>query len=311
MTDDPTPAEDEELLSLLVNDPAAAAARAAADPEVSRRLERLRNELTGLRAAADSVLGNLLPGASRVGAVGRYTVVGERSGRGGPEKAYRALHPTEDVEVMLLVAATPVPPHAAERARLAAEGRLLAEVEHPNVARVFELSFDAEERPFLAQEFVTGPDLAEVATTLRPDPRQVAAWVAAVARGLAEAHRRGVVHGAVAARAIVLDERDRPRLIDLGLVRLRGGDIEPPTALADIRALGGVLKGLLAEPVPPPLAAVVQKALADGYPNADELAADLEAYAEGPRRTLRRAAWAAVAVGALLIAAALWLWLGR
>jgi tRNA A-37 threonylcarbamoyl transferase component Bud32 len=204
------------------------------------RLRQLRAEVTRLRRLAPiaprqaGVTGSTLekttahfPAASEAPprdrshpqAVGRYMVVQEL-GEGGQAQVYRAVHPTlgRQVVVKLALHATRDDPGARER--LLTEGRVLAGLEHPNVARVFDLDFH-EGRPFLVMEYVPGRDLEQYARQQRPGPREAAVLVAKLARALAAAHRQGVLHLDVKPRNVLVDEAGEPRLIDFGMARLR------------------------------------------------------------------------------------------
>src|SRR5262249_39835795 len=106
------------------------------------------------------------------------------------------------------------------REPLVAEGRLLAELDHPNLARVYDLDFH-QDRAFLVMEYVRGRSLDQYAKQEPLTPPRAAGLVAQGARALALLHRRGVLHLDIKPRNIVMDEAGRPRLIDFGLARLR------------------------------------------------------------------------------------------
>jgi len=109
---------------------------------------------------------------------------------------------------------------ARDRDRTVAEGRILAELDHPNLARVYDLDFD-HDRPFLVMEYVRGRNLRQVAEQQPFGPRQAASLIAKVARALAPAHARGVIHLDVKPDNIVIDEAGQPRLIDFGIARIQ------------------------------------------------------------------------------------------
>lgn len=270
---------DDALLSVFLGDPVDEAAPAHLSECLScqRRLERLRSAISDLRQAATwettpySPAATPLPDARepaspRPSAIGKYIVVGELDA-GGQARVYRALHPALGKDVAIKWGRKPASLETADQDRLVAEGRLLAELDHPNLARVFDLDFH-EGHPFLAMEYVRGRDLYKSTRQERPTPRQAARIVAAVARAVAEAHRRGITHQDITPRNIILGEDDRPRLIDFGLARLRRawsesaeepiggtpGFMAPEQARgeaaaigpsSDIFALGGVLYYLL------------------------------------------------------------------
>ena len=78
-----------------------------------------------------------------------------------------------------------------------------------------------EGRPFLVMDYVPGLNLGQYAAQRRPDARRAAALVADLARTVAFLHRRGIIHQDIKPRNILIDESDRPRLIDFGQAQLR------------------------------------------------------------------------------------------
>ena len=151
--------------------------------------------------------------------IGRYAVIAEL-GRGGQAVVYRAVHPALNKDVVIKLSRAPWKGDSAERDRLLAEGRLLAELEHPGLARVFDLDFYLG-RPFLVLEYVRGRNLDQQRRTAALPVSESIRVVAQVARSLAAVHRQGIVHRDVTPRNIMLDEQGQPRLIDFGLAHWR------------------------------------------------------------------------------------------
>jgi hypothetical protein len=107
----------------------------------------------------------------------------------------------------------------------------------------------------LVTRWVGGGNLA---TALPLGPTRVLAVARALAASLAELHRRGLVHGAVAPEHVLLDG-DRPVLCGFGGARLPGDD-DGPSADEDVTALLALLDGLVGDdrgPLPDRLRAVV------------------------------------------------------
>lgn len=151
--------------------------------------------------------------------LGRYLLV-SKLGSGGQADVYKAIHPELQKEVVVKVGKprSENDPLAADR--LVSEGRLLAQLEHPHLARVFDLDY-AGEQPMLVMEFVRGCTLSQWAPIHRPTPRAAAQLVTKVAQAAAVAHARGIIHRDIKPSNIVVDEAGQPRLIDFGLSHLQ------------------------------------------------------------------------------------------
>ncbi|MFI6596780.1 serine/threonine protein kinase [Nonomuraea sp. NPDC050536] len=117
---------------------------------------------------------------------------------------------------------------------LAERVRAVAKVVHPNVAMVLDVG-DAEGKPFLVVEFLTGESLGEELASGGPLPIVEACdLIGQAAAGLDAAHREGVVHGRV--------DLETFRRAGSGVLKVVGFALEDPglEAADDLRALGRV-----------------------------------------------------------------------
>ncbi|MGO9467946.1 MAG: serine/threonine-protein kinase, partial [Isosphaeraceae bacterium] len=201
--------------------------------------------------------------------IGKYLVVGQFP-RSGQAEVFRVVHPQLHRDLVLKLALKPIGEDG--RSEIIADGKVLAELEHPNIVRLHDLDFH-EGRPYLVMEYVRGRDLAQFAREERLTPRRAAALVAEVAGAVAFAHRRGIVHQDIKPRNILIDEAGRPRVIDFGLAwqqdawsgssaQSEGGtfaymapeqarvDLNRVRPLSDVFALGAVLYFLLTRKAP-------------------------------------------------------------
>ena len=157
------------------------------------------------------------PEAPLPAAIGKYLVVG-RFPHSGQAEVFRVVHPQFQQERVLKLAKEAVGPDG--RSEIVEEGKIMSELEHPHLVRVYDLDFLGD-RPYLVMEFIRGRNLEQFAAEDHVRPRRAAALVAKVAAAAAFAHRRGIVHRDIKPKNILVDEAGEPRLIDFGMARLR------------------------------------------------------------------------------------------
>ncbi len=149
---------------------------------------------------------------------GRYRLV-ELLGEGGMATIFRAVDTQlgRDVAVKLLRPEYLRDPDFSSRFRQEAQNA--ASLNHPNVVSVYDYGEDPD-GPYIVMEFVDGEDLA---TILRRNgslpPPQAARIAAAVARALAAAHARGIVHRDVKPGNVLIGRDGRVKVVDFGIAR--------------------------------------------------------------------------------------------
>lgn len=179
---------------------------------LEQELDRVWAHVDSCTRCADVVahLG-ALTGPSRCG---RYELQ-ETLGAGGMGVVYAAWDP----QLRRRVAVKLVRPDAEDpnaHARILREARALARISHPNVVAVHDVGEEGGQI-YLATELVEGETL--VTWQRGKAPRQlVEAWLQ-VARGLAAAHREGVVHRDIKPANCLVDREGRVRIGDFGLAR--------------------------------------------------------------------------------------------
>jgi predicted Ser/Thr protein kinase len=183
-----------------------------------RRLDILRSDLDALRSVIPAGPASAPGPARRPAVIGKYLVVGTL-GAGGQAEVFLAVHPTLDKELVVKLG-RPVGRLSEARPLLVAEGKLLARLDHPGLARVYDLDFH-DDRPFLVMEYVRGQTLWQYGDGRPVSPRRAAALTAGAARALDAVHAHGIIHQDVKPQNILVDETGRPRLIDFGMARLR------------------------------------------------------------------------------------------
>jgi serine/threonine protein kinase len=102
--------------------------------------------------------------------------------------------------------------------RILREARVASQIQHPNVVRIYDVLLE-EESPCLVLEFVEGETLRRRMAT-SPVPWPEGERIAhGIARGLAAAHERHVVHGDMKPDNVILSRGEIPMITDFGLGR--------------------------------------------------------------------------------------------
>ncbi|MFY0534756.1 serine/threonine-protein kinase [Nannocystis pusilla] len=176
------------------------------------------------RAAAggDSVAKRLMkralfPRRSQPVTIGRFTVL-RQLGQGGMGVVYACYDDKLDRKVAVKVLhAEIVRAQKNAEARLLREAQAMARLSHANIVAVHDVG-QTKGTVYLAMEFVDGADLDAWLKTRRPWQAIVAAFVQA-GRGLAAAHRSGIVHRDFKPQNVMMTEDGAVKVLDFGLAR--------------------------------------------------------------------------------------------
>ena len=149
-------------------------------------------------------------------------------GAGGMGEVYRATDTTLGREVAIKVLPAEVAQDPERLARFEREAKLLASLNHSNIAHVY--GFESATLPdgsaahFLAMELVPGEDLAE---RLKRGPIPVdeaLAFARQIAEALEEAHEKGIVHRDLKPANVKVTPDGKVKVLDFGLAKAFSGD---------------------------------------------------------------------------------------
>lgn len=104
--------------------------------------------------------------------------------------------------------------------RMARERDILATLEHPNIARLYDAGVDDFGRPFMAMEYVEGVTIDRYCSQQELTVEQILQLILQVARAVAHAHARLVVHRDLKPSNILVTTDGSVRLLDFGVAKL-------------------------------------------------------------------------------------------
>jgi len=219
------------------------AALLADQSRIDRFIETPALNVAAQALAQDQAQATLKPGQT----VARYRIVQE-IGHGGMGVVYRA----EDTKLKRTVALKFLPPaFAADPERLARferEARLVASLNHPNIAAIYGLE-EASGKRFLVLELVEGETLAQ-RIARGPLPADEALKICRqIAEGLEYAHERGIIHRDLKPANVKLTVEGQVKVLDFGLAKAQesaAGSAEDSPTLTVAATREGTILGTAA-----------------------------------------------------------------
>ena len=175
----------------------------------------------GEHSASKQTLDDLfhdMPGRDGDWLLGNYQIL-EEIGRGGMGVIYRA----RQRHSRRIVALKRISSYHADSQdtlmRFRREAQAAANLDHPNILPIYEVSESQDGLPFFSMKFAGGGSLLEAASALRSQPRRAVALMAKVARAVQYAHEQGILHRDLKPGNILLDGRGEPLVSDFGLAK--------------------------------------------------------------------------------------------
>jgi serine/threonine-protein kinase len=180
---------------------------------------------------------------------GRYQIIGE-IGKGGMGEVYLA----EDTNLKRQVAIKVLPQQFAQDkewlARFEREARLLASLNHPNIATVHGLE-KSNGQQFLVMELVEGDTLADRIKNGPLDTGEALELCLLIAEGLESAHEKGIIHRDLKPANVKVTPDGKVKILDFGLAKAFLGqsgdsDLSKSPAISDDMTRPGVILGTAA-----------------------------------------------------------------
>jgi serine/threonine-protein kinase len=177
----------------------------------------------------------------------------EKLGEGGMGVVWAAADTSLERDVAIKVLPEELGSHRDRLARFEREAKLLASLNHPNIAAVYGLHEGPDGEHFIAMELVPGEDLARVLERGPLSVDRALAFATQIAEALEAAHEQGVIHRDLKPANVVVTPDDRVKVLDFGLAKSfdadpGSGSVNPsisPT-LTSAGTVAGVILGTAA-----------------------------------------------------------------
>jgi serine/threonine protein kinase len=147
--------------------------------------------------------------------------VTEILGHGGMGVVYKGRQPLLDRQVAIKLIRPEFGDDEDAQRRFIHEARALARLTHPYVVSVFDCG-KAGDVYYFVMEYVAGTSLRRLLAEKSVTDRDVLDFLPQVGEALQHAHENGVVHRDVKPENILVDPRNRVRLVDFGLAKWLG-----------------------------------------------------------------------------------------
>ena len=250
------------------------------DPEVRAEVESLLRYAAPEGAGVGSVIGGLadmLPGTDTWTGrrVGPY-LIQELIGSGGMGSVYRAVRDDEYRQQVAIKVVKVGMDSSGVLQRFRQERQILANLEHPNIARLLDGGTTESGEPYLVMEFVDGERLTDYCKSRSLDSIGRVRMLVPICEAVSYAHRQLIVHRDLKPGNILVTRNGSPKLLDFGIAKLLDDGAErdldstrtgmhlltpnyaspeqvrgePASTSSDVYSLGAVLYEVLTEAKP-------------------------------------------------------------
>ncbi|MEM1145870.1 MAG: serine/threonine-protein kinase [Pseudomonadota bacterium] len=147
-------------------------------------------------------------------------------GVGGMGVVMRAERVAEDFERSAAIKVLPGPASEELKRRFSVERRVLAELDHPAIARLYDAGETEEGWPYLIMEFVDGEPLDQYCERCSLSIEEKTRLIADVVEAIRFAHARLIVHRDIKLSNVMVRGDGQVKLLDFGIAKLLENDNE-------------------------------------------------------------------------------------
>ena len=149
--------------------------------------------------------------------IGNYVIVGE-AGRGGMGIVFHGKDESLDRDVAIKVLPESVASNPDRLSRFTREAKLLAVLNHPNIASIYGFDQDGN-RPYVVMEYVEGETLEQKIRNAPVPWRDAVPIAIQIADAIAYAHEHGIIHRDLKPANVKFDQQGTAKVLDFGLAK--------------------------------------------------------------------------------------------
>ena len=199
------------------------------DPELRRQVRTLFKafhlDSHFLVSAADEERPSGVEAVGVGGKIGAYRLL-KKIGEGGMGEVFVAAQESPIRRTVALKLIRPGLTSSQALLRFQAEGQVLALMNHPNIARIYDAGEGPGGRPYVVMEHLAGQPITDYCDTERLTIEARLELFQEVLEGVRHAHRKGVIHRDLKPNNILVADEDRPvpKIIDFGIAKVLEGE---------------------------------------------------------------------------------------
>src|SRR5579875_2566189 len=162
---------------------------------------------------------------------GNYRILGV-AGSGGMGVVYKALDLKLERQVALKFLPTELNANPKDRERFLREAKIASSLDHPNIGVIHGVEETDDGRAFIIMAFYDGVSLAKMTHDGPVQPHLAIDIATQMAKGLGEAHARGIVHRDIKPSNVMMTSSGVAKIVDFGLAHATSSTKSTQTGIA-------------------------------------------------------------------------------
>ncbi|MGI9015202.1 MAG: protein kinase domain-containing protein [Phycisphaerales bacterium] len=183
--------------------------------------------------------------------IGQYRII-RFVAEGGMGAVYEAVQEQTGRTVALKLMRQSLGDRGAHR-RFRAEVDILARLQHPAIAQMFDAGMHADTSgpavPYFVMEFIDGVKLTQYVEEQGLSVRSRLELLMRICEGVHFAHQKGIVHRDLKPDNILVDASRHPKILDFGIARITSSDVNAATMHTEIGQILGTISYMSPEQV--------------------------------------------------------------